>query len=122
MKIIWHYTTLWAFKSIWADQEIKLSEIEKFWGWNPAVWFSKRSDWEPTATRMMRCDKTGKLTLLTIQEQYEMLGMVRIGIEFKNDLVTWENYKFLSNIDPERHREMTERGIKKNESFNLSEL
>jgi len=108
MEIIWHYTTIEKLESIMKDELLKVSEVERKFGLKPAVWFSKNDFWEPTATKMLsdgRC--------LSIDEQYELLGMIRIAIEFNKQLVSWGKYRYESKINPSFHKTMEESGIEK---------
>jgi hypothetical protein len=113
MKIIWHYTTLSHAKRIVADKFLKVSKVEKSLGLKPAIWFSKNHIWEPTATKMVS-DEYGQVRELTIEEQREILGMIRFGIEFdKTKLISWRKYQYQSRIASRLYNAMEEAGIAK---------
>src|SRR5438105_3186894 len=107
MQTIWHYTSVENAKRIFKDQFLRVSKIEKEWGWRPALWFSRSTRWEPTATKMFRFVDTNEVRLLTEKEQLELIGMARFGIEFTGKLISWEKYKNISGIPAREHRAMT---------------
>jgi hypothetical protein len=113
MQTIWHYTSMEHAKSILKDKMLRISSIEKKWGWKPALWFSRATRWEPTATKMFRFKETNELRLLTEEEQLELIGMARFGIEFTEQLISWNEYKNNSGIPAREHRAMAKVGKEK---------
>jgi hypothetical protein len=95
---IYHYTSLFTFKEIYEDEEIKVSAIDKCMGWEPAVWFTKNKAWETTANKTLMSKDSRRTIFLTTQEQHDIFGLVRIGIDFSKALYSWEEYKYLGNI------------------------
>jgi hypothetical protein len=107
MQTIWHYTSMEHAKRILKDQLLRVSWIERKWGWKPSIWFSRSTVWEPSATKMMRFKDTNEVRLLTDEEQFELIGMARFGIEFTDQLISWDAYKNVSGIPAREYREIT---------------
>lgn len=122
--IVWHYTTREKLDAIIVDGHIvpaytgvdyplsdgtraKLEEIvasdkpqpvamEYASGEVPAVWFSKRSTWEPTATKGIM--KAGVRRRATIEEMVcRAGGLARIGVD-SNGLRTWVEHRTVGGI------------------------
>ena len=112
MTLIWHYTSLQHGEKIFEEELLRVSEAERKFGLKPAIWCSKNPHWEPTATKNVM-DSNGQIRSMTIEEQYEDFGMIRIGIKFTDELVTWAKYKHVSKIQPTLYANMESVGIKK---------
>ena len=95
--IAWHYTVADQFESILVDHAIIPATAgvdtsrEK-----PAVWFSRRETWEPTATKGMLDRTTGHRRDATPEEMHEF-GMVRIGVD-ASGLTPWLVHRNKSGI------------------------
>ena len=108
MELIWHYTSLVHLEMIEKDQCLKVSNAEREFGFNPALWFSKNDFWEPTATKMK-----SNGNCLTINQQLETIGMIRIGVEFTDNMISWKKYKHFSKMPVQMYDSMAEIGIEK---------
>ena len=111
MNLIWHYTSNFHLEKILKSQTLKVSEAERLYGLKPAVWFSKNSIWEPTATKMIF--NGIKVILLTPEEQLSMIGMMRIAIEYNSSLISWAKYKYVSKIPISLYNDMEKAGKEK---------
>ncbi len=111
--IIWHYTTKEKLTAILSDGKLKVSEAEKRLKLRkPALWFSANQVWEPTATKMIG-DGLGNTRQLTIQEQHEMVGLARIGINYSSGYITWAKYRHESGLNHSTLDSMEKVGIEK---------
>lgn len=108
MNIIWHYTLPLHLEKILKDQILKVSEAEKKFGIRPAIWFSKNQIWEPTASKMLSSGKW-----MSMEEQSKKFGLVRIGIEFNKNLISWGRYRYDAKINLSLYKTMQELGIEK---------
>ena len=109
MEIIWHYTSGEHFKKIVQEKRLKVSESDRRMGIKPAIWFSKNEFWEPTASKSIL--KKGRIVQLSMKEQHELLGLVRIGVEFPNELISWAKFKYVGKINSHLHYLMELAGI-----------
>ena len=120
MMLVWHYTIADRWASILQDGLIRpalplekltteqLEQIERIIATGegedfalseaPAVWFSKRSTWEPTATKGKM--DNGVRRNATLAEMMRKGPLVRIGVE-RDGLYTWLEHRKLSGIRPE---------------------
>lgn len=112
MNIIWHYTSCIHLEGIINAQKLKVSEADRRFGFKPAVWFSKNQMWEPTASKMATTEE-GKIVTLSPSEQLKTIGMVRIGIEHTNELVSWAKYKHVGKIPLPFYERLEEVGKQK---------
>lgn len=109
MNIIWHYTSCVHLEGIIKEQKLKISEADRRFGFKPAVWFSKNQIWEPTASKMVATEG-GQVVTLSPSEQLKTIGMVRIGIEHTNELVSWAKYKYVGKIPLPFYESMEQAG------------
>jgi hypothetical protein len=107
METIWHYTSMEHAKLIFKDKLLKVSWVEKKWGWKPSLWFDRSTVWEPSATKMMRFKDRNEVRLLTDEEQFKLIGMARFGIGFSDHLISWYAYKNFNVIPVQEYKEIT---------------
>jgi hypothetical protein len=95
--LVWHYTVFDRLVSIEAAGEIVPATVAVAARERPAVWFSRRSTWEPTATKGVI--ERGVNRNMTIPEMVESGGgpLVRIGIE-SSGLMGWTFHVAKSGI------------------------
>jgi len=110
MEIIWHYTTGLHIEKIIQEKRLRVSEVERMVGLKPAVWFSKNQLCEPTALKFI-CIGSNPPVTETMKVQAETIGLLRIGIEFTNELTTWAKYKHVSKITQPLYNELEQSGI-----------
>lgn len=97
-RLRWHYTVGVRFKSIVEDGVILPATAGVPDGERPAVWFSVREPWEPTANKLMR-RPNGDLVVLDREETAEAGGgLVRIGVARSAAPVSWREYLRTSGI------------------------
>ncbi|MBK7311199.1 MAG: hypothetical protein IPI93_10500 [Sphingobacteriaceae bacterium] len=111
METIYHYTSLIHLEKILQDGYLKVSDADRKFGIKPAIWFSKNTNWEPTATKMVF--NGSEMVELTQEEQQKTIGMVRFGIPFSNQLVSWRKYGHIGKIAPKLHAALEQIGIEK---------
>lgn len=103
---LYHYTSVIAIKNIVKDKVLKVSNFgEKV----SSIWFSKNSEWEPTATKRAK-NNLGELFQLTKEQQYEHFGLARVCIKYNIRLTSWKQYKPLSKLPAIELKEMEKRG------------
>ena len=111
MTMLWHYTVVERLRKILAQGQLcpQTAGVPK--GEKPAVWFTRRGDWEPTANLMVRGDD-GRLARLN-QDQTFVLGggLARIGVAPATAPHDWKTFKKLSGISPQRARTMYEAAV-----------
>ena len=99
-------------ENIFKDGYLKTSDAERRLGVKkPALWFSKNTIWEPTATKML-FDGTNFIPM-TLEDQLRTIGMARFIISFSNELVSWAKYRHVSKIEPGVYADMEQIGIEK---------
>jgi len=111
METIYHYTSLIHLENIVQDGYLKTSGADKRFGIKPAIWFSKNTRWEPTATKMAFSGT--ELIDLTEEEQLNTIGMVRFGIPFTAELISWRKYRHVGKINPLLHTSLERIGKEK---------
>ncbi len=112
MEKIYHYTSMLHLEIICKDGYLKTSDAERRLGVKkPALWFSKNTVWEPTATKML-FDGTN-IIHMTLEEQLRTIGMARFTIPFSNELVSWAKYRHVSKIEPGDYSGLAQIGIEK---------
>ena len=111
-KIIWHYTHIEALDSILSDGLLKVSQADKKMvkTATPSLWFSSNQVWEPTATKHV-LDKVGDRFALTVEQQYKMFGLARIGVNYNESYYTWAKYRHYSGLTNAMLDGMEEVGI-----------
>jgi hypothetical protein len=91
-------------QSILADEEIRLATTGVPEGERPVVWLSKRSSWEPTATKGFLDRATGIRRNATIEEMVRLAGgFARIAVD-SSGLSTWIEHRRIGRIRPEMAR------------------
>ena len=113
MRLIYHYTSGSHLPLILKSKKLMVSQAEKKMGLKPpALWLSLNPDWEATATKMIF--ENGMQRSLTKKEQYEMFGLVRFVLEFKEkELCSWKKYINTTNIPKLGLKRMEIAGIEK---------
>lgn len=111
MEIIFHYTNLNCVEQIVKDACLKISKADKMFGIKPAIWFSKNKRWEPTATKM--AFNGTEIVELTEEEQLNAFGMIRFGIPFTTELISWRKYRHVGKINPLLHTSLERVGKEK---------
>jgi len=98
-KIIWHYTHSKALDSILSDGILKVSQADKklIKTATPSLWFSSNQVWEPIATKAVS-NRFGERFSLTVEQQYELLGLARIGVNYNESYYTWAKYRHYSGL------------------------
>jgi len=97
----WHYTLARTLAEILASGAIKRSTLGVSGGERTAVWFSCRTDWEPTATRGLLDSRTGQRRTATIEEMVAGGGeLVRLEVPATVARYTWADHRRLGQIDP----------------------
>jgi hypothetical protein len=99
-KMAWHYTTGHCARQI-VQSEVILPATEGVpWNERPAVWFSTRQDWEPTASKGIVDRKTGLRRTATIDEMEALAGgCYRFGME-ATSLLRWSDLRRAAKIRP----------------------
>jgi hypothetical protein len=111
MANFWHYTTKERLKEILNSGVIKTSlhnsssKNEK-----ETLWVSKNPRWEPTATKMIMTPTGPKL--LSVQEQFELVGLGRIKINDKVKFYSWKDFKKIGGGNLKSLRKMEESGVR----------
>lgn len=111
METIYHYTSVVQLEKILHDGFLKVSETDRKYGIKPAIWFSKNTDWEPTATKKVFNGE--KVVQLSKEEQLNSIGIARIGIPFSKHLISWRKYRHVGNIHANFHAILEQVGIEK---------
>ena len=97
----WHYTLARTLAEILVSGAIKRSTEGVSEGERTAVWFSCRTDWEPTATRGLTDGRTGQRRTATIEEMVALGGeLVRLEVPETVARYTWADHRRLGQIDP----------------------
>jgi hypothetical protein len=112
MELIYHYTSGQHLDKIIKSGFLKVSEWEIKNKIKPAaLWLSKNTIWENTATKaVLSCGEIRQLTLL---EQHEMFGLIRFVLKFHKDrFCSWAKYKHLSNTPINVYRQMEIEGVR----------
>ena len=137
--ITWHYTTGHLLDAILADEEIRpttvgvetgdldeqtVTALERIvatgkaegvaipFKERPAVWFSNRETWEPTASKGIVDARTSIKRTATIAEMIELGGgLARIGIEAEG-LATWFQHRKTSGMSPATARALVQAAVK----------
>lgn len=96
---VWHYTVAVAMDEIFKERALKPATAGVPSGEKPAIWFTTRSTWEPTASKMLR-QVDGSLRNLTQQEtETHGRGLVRIEIEASTAPFSWAEHRRHGGVD-----------------------
>ena len=100
IPIVWHYTVGEHLTKILTDGEIRPATTMVAVGEKPAVWFSLRDDWEPTANKLIQ-HPDGSVELGTKETTHENGGgLARIGVAPETAPHDWQAFKRLSGVKP----------------------
>ena len=95
----WHYTTGTKFMGIVKEGRIRLADARVAIRERPAVWFSCRDGWEPTAG-VGTMDENGKTRDATIAEMVADFGpLVRLEVPESVARHTWEDHRRIGGVD-----------------------
>lgn len=87
--VVWHYTTGQSVRGIISTGSINPAEELVPSGEIPAVWFSRRKTWEPTASKGIFDPRIGTRRFATLAEMEERCGgLFRFGIDTAS-LLNW---------------------------------
>lgn len=75
--LVYHYTTAEHARSILADGELRPSAAGAVGRERPALWFTSRPTYEPTAVKMFEDAATGRVRQLTLDGQAARFGLAR---------------------------------------------
>jgi hypothetical protein len=91
----WHYTVGTTLLSIIVDGVIRRATVGvRKGGSRPAVWFSCRDGWEPTATKWLRDDTTGQPRLATVDEMVHAgRALIRLEVPLAVARHTWREHR-----------------------------
>ncbi len=102
--LVWHYTTGECFAAILDSGAIRPATAGVRAGERPAVWFSRREPWEPTANKMLLAPDR-RLRSLSMRETAEYGGgLVRIGVARAVASHGWREFLTESGITPQMSR------------------
>jgi hypothetical protein len=112
---LWHYTLGTTLLRIVADKRIRRARVGLAKGERPAVWFTRRNEWEPTATKGLMSAKTGEVTMATREVMEEAGGaLIRIEVPATVGRHTWADHRRVGQVDPRiadaLEKDATERG------------
>jgi len=95
----WHYTLTDRLLRIVADARIRRAKAMVSGGERAAVWFSCRSSWEPTATKLYKSAQ-GEVRRATIPEMITKCGpLVRIEARSSVARYSWVEHRRIGQID-----------------------
>lgn len=101
MKPLWHYTTYNLLLKIVEDGLIRCATEGIGRAELPAVWFTQRQSYEPTAVKVW-VNPDGKVRLLTLREMFELEGPVaRIQVSPETAPYNWVQHRNMSGVDTE---------------------
>ena len=93
--MLYHYTVLSKVRMIVADRRIKPSMAGAPFHHKPAVWFSRRTDWEPTADKMVW---DGERKRRATAEEMDGMVRCRIVVDDHAAPITWRGFRKTSGI------------------------
>ncbi len=101
-KVLWHYTTQEKLAAILTTGRLRPTDVGVQGRERPAVWFSTRFDFEPTAAKTLVVSVGGVLTtrLATLDEMRRLVGVARIGVAPKTAPVDWAKHRREGRIAP----------------------
>jgi hypothetical protein len=97
----WHYTVGPKLLSIVEARNITRARTRVGGNERGAVWFSRRPDWEPTATKGKRVAGTPMPVDMTIPEMVEQAGAL-VRLEVSEDIArhSWADHRRIGQVDP----------------------
>lgn len=99
MPKIWHYTTGTSFVEIADSGFLRGARARVFGTERRAVWFSTRTDWEPTATKL-HVNRHRKVRVATLDEMVARGGpLTRIEVGASVAPYTWKEHRRIGRID-----------------------
>jgi hypothetical protein len=112
--LVWHYTWGHKWPYIQRDGLILLADGKLGPRERPAVWFSTREDFEPTAVKRYGVDRYGDWHEVTFEQALELCnGAYRIGVDRDElKLISWLEYLKTSNVSREDAKTMRVNAIK----------
>lgn len=96
--IIYHYCPLTYARSILADGELRPSTDGIGARERPALWFTPRPTYEPTAVKMYKSPSTGLVRQLTLDEQADRFGLARFAVPASVAPHDWGAWVRLSRV------------------------
>ncbi|HEY1692272.1 MAG TPA: hypothetical protein VGG39_08920 [Polyangiaceae bacterium] len=110
-SIVWHYTVeTFCLPGILADGAIHTTDGGLGAKERPAVWFSRRHSWEPTALKGLIDPETGVRRNATFAEMASDLGLARIGVR-PDGLTTWLEHRRIGGIPADEARWLVKSAI-----------
>ena len=109
---VYHYTTGNKLSLISASQGLIPTSVMIAPKEKPVLWFSKDSDYEPTAIKLiMRSD--GKAYRPTMKELHELIGLYRFSFSPRdNRLLTFSQLQRVAHISPQGMSAMVASGLR----------
>jgi hypothetical protein len=95
--LLWHYTTATKFREIARSGELRPATAYIAPGERPAVWFSTRQLWEPTAAKAFQTPD-GSSRLLDMKGMHEHAGLVRLGVTRASAPYGWREFVEQSGV------------------------
>ncbi len=113
--MIYHYTTLYTAELIFKTGYLKVSDWEIENEITPAaLWCSKNTLWEPSASSAISNYARGVTITLTFQQQHESYGCTRFVLPFINEeLCSWSQYQYETNISHQDYLEIENEAVQK---------
>lgn len=99
MNLVWHYTVGVKLSFIrLTGALLPASSEHDSLRERPVLWFSRRQNWEPTATKLIGSDK-GAVYRPSVAELHQMMGLYRFGLHAQDPrLVPWGRLPKLAGI------------------------
>jgi hypothetical protein len=95
--VAWHYTIGQWWEKIDSSGILRPATAFVPEGERPAVWFTVRDTYEPTAVKMVK-NPDGTVRSLSVEETERLgRGLFRIGVDAKG-LLTWDQWKRRSGV------------------------
>lgn len=98
MHVIYHYFPASYLPDILATGELRPSAAGGGAGERPAIWFTLRPTYEPTAVKLLK-DHSG-VRLLTLAEQAERSGLARVVAPDSVAPIAWGDWARSANVRP----------------------
>ena len=95
---VFHYTVLKYLPQVLTDQELRPTTAGVAATERPAVWFTTRPTWEPTANKMWRTGDGRLVSLSTEETAIRGGGLIRIEVNPEVAPFTWADHVRLSGI------------------------
>lgn len=107
--MLWHYTTGEKARAIVASGEIRPTEVRIDPNERPAVWFSKDTLWENTASKSLMGG--GRPRRATLEEMHEWGdGVYRFGVSEESAPLGWKAFVAASGIKDATARSLIKAG------------